>query len=123
MKRLALPTLVLGSLLLASPAQAQTVNRTLTWTQPGETPSLVSTYTWGLKVDAATVAPITPTCQTAGANVTCSTPIVLTPGSHQITVSVVNTAGISNSGTFNYVSPAGPAAPINFQITFQITVP
>lgn len=122
MKRIALFIVAL-LVFVATPVHAQTVNRTLTWTQPGEALTLVSTYTWGLKIDAAVVAPMTPTCQTAGANVTCSTPIVLAQGSHQITVSVVNTAGVSNNGTFNYVSPAGPAAPMNFQITFQITVP
>lgn len=70
----------------------------------------------------AAATAITPTCQTAGANVTCQTPIVLTSGTHTIIVTATN-AGGSASGTLNYVPPAGPTTPSSLQITIQITVP
>jgi hypothetical protein len=117
-----LVALVLGLLLAASSAHAQTVSRTLTWTQLNDQIGTVNGYTFTVKLDAAAAVQVTPVCQSAGANVTCATPIVLTSGSHTITVTATN-AGGSASGTLNYVPPAGPTTPTSVQITIQITVP
>lgn len=115
--------LALALVFAAVAAQAQTVGKTLAWTQQNEALATVSTYTWALKIDAAPATAATATCQTAGANVTCTTPITLTAGNHTVVLTAINAAGLSASGTLNYVPGVAPATPSNIQITIQITVP
>lgn len=113
----------LGCLMGVSvPASAQTVTRSLAWTQSGDTLTSVNGYTFSQKIDAAQATQITPTCQTAGVNVTCASPIVLTSGTHTIILTATNAAG-SASATLNYVPPPAPTTPVSVQITIQITVP
>lgn len=101
-------------------AHAQTVTRSLGWTQPNDVLSAVNAYTFSLTVDAGPVAPVTPVCQTAGVNVTCTAPITLAPGHHIIVLTATN-ASVSASGTLDYMPP--PTTPVNIQITIKITVP
>jgi putative flippase GtrA len=101
---------------------AQTVSTSLVWSHVPDTLAHVNGYTFTQKIDAAAATVITPTCVAAGANVNCSTPIVLTPGNHTIVVTATNAAGTA-SGTLNYVAPASPTQPVSIAITIQITVP
>lgn len=114
--------LILVLLALPSVVQAQTTTKVLSWSHVPDTLTVVNGYTFTLKIDAGTVSQISPTCATAGANVTCSTPIVLTSGTHTLVVTATNGNG-SASGSFNYVPGASPTQPTNIVITVTITVP
>lgn len=108
--------------LWAATARAQTVTYTLQWDHVGDILSNVNTYTFGLKIDAATAIAISPTCATNGLNVTCTTPVSLISGNHTITVTASNANGTA-SGTLNYVPPVAPINPSNIKVIVKITVP
>ena len=116
--------LLIGLFVIAAAASggAQTITRTLQWTQPADTVANVATYTTTVRIDAGAPAIQTPACTQAGPDVTCSTPIVLTSGPHTIVLTQTNGGGQA-SGTLNYVPPAPPTGPGSFRVVVTITVP
>ena len=115
--------LVLILILIPSSVYNQTVSQTLQYDYLASTLVVTNTYTTSLKIDTAAPIAITPTCVTNGANVRCTNPITLTSGNHTIIVTVINTSGVSATGTLNYVPGLPPSTPSNITITIQVTIP
>ncbi len=82
----------------------------------------INSYVYSLKIDSATATQLVATCAVVSTNVHCTSPIILSSGSHTIVLTATNGAG-SASATLNYVPGTLPTTPVNLGITITITVP
>ena len=115
--------IALALLLGTTSAYAQTVSQSLAWDHLADTLANVQTYTFDLKIDAATAVPAIATCVAAGANVHCTTPLALTSGTHTLILTAVNATAVTPSDPFTYTPGANPTKPVNLTIIVKITVP
>ena len=119
MKKILLSTLFI---LMAAAAEAQTITRTLSWQQPGDTLANIQSYTYTAQVDAAAAVFLVTACVSgipATNPVTCSAPIVFAAGAHTITLTAINGFGSAVST----ISGAPPSGPLSMTVVVKVTIP
>lgn len=122
MKRLLTRFLLLALVLVPSLLSAQTIARTLSWQQPGDTLANIQAYTYTAQVDTATATILTPNCVSgipATNPVTCSAPIVFVAGAHTITLTAINGFGSATAS----LSGAPPSGPVSMTVVVKVTIP
>lgn len=116
--------LVLGLLLTAAAAHAQTVTPQLAW-NTSDALAKVTTYTTTLQIGTGAVATVTPVCAAAGTGASCTVTGFTFNAAAATTFKVVlidPATGQSATGTLNY-APGNPPASFTLTMQWQIKVP
>jgi len=120
-KRFAFTAALLGALLLAALAAAQTTTATLLWNMPNTVVDSQG-FTYTLKDGAAAAVPLTGvTCATVAAATQCQAKIP-TPasGTHAYVLTASSTLGAASSAP---LAGTTPGQPFTLTITITVTVP
>lgn len=116
--------LVLGVLLIAASASAQTTTAKLGWDQQllaGQTIADLQAAVWTLKIDAGAPVVVVTTCVAGTPNPLCTTPLgpFVTTGTHTLIITGTNGFG-SVSGS---LTGSSLAVPVNIKVVITVTVP